>query len=119
MQVMRGAAARRAAVWARGFASLPADAPAALPMIGGRILHDSLVENGVKHVFGYSGGANLPVLDAFHKSPITFVMNRSEQCCGHAAEGYAKASGKPGVILTTSGPGAPHGPALARQRPAR
>lgn len=74
-------------------------------MLGGRILHDSLVENGVEHVFGYSGGANLPVLDAFHKSPIKFVMNRSEQCCGHAAEGYAKASGRPGVILTTSGPG--------------
>lgn len=100
----------------RGFASLPSDAPAALPMHGGRILHASLVENGVEHVFGYSGGANLPILDAFHESPITFVMNRSEQCCGHAAEGYAKASGKVGVILTTSGPGAPRGPRGAGAR---
>jgi len=89
----------------RGFASLPADAPRAAPMIGARILHEALIENHVEHVFGYSGGANLPVLDAFHQSQIRFVMNRSEQCCGHAAEGYAKASGKVGVILTTSGPG--------------
>jgi len=81
------------------------DADEEAPKQGGRILHEALLENGVKHVFGYSGGANLPVLDAFHGSPINFVMNRSEQCCGHAAEGYAKASGKPGVILTTSGPG--------------
>jgi len=59
----------------------------------------------VDTVFGYSGGANLPILDQFHTSPIRFVMNRSEQCCGHAAEGYARASGRPGVVLTTSGPG--------------
>jgi acetolactate synthase-1/2/3 large subunit len=49
-----------------------------------------LKQVGVKHVFGYSGGANLPILDAFHDSTIEFIMNRSEQCCGHAAEGYAK-----------------------------
>jgi acetolactate synthase-1/2/3 large subunit len=96
-----------AAAACRGFASRPADAPRAAPKIGARILHEALIENHVEHVFGYSGGANLPVLDAFHQSPIRFVMNRSEQCCGHAAEGYAKASGKVGVILTTSGPGAP------------
>ena len=54
---------------------------------------------------GYSGGANLPILDQFHTSPLRFVMNRSEQCCGHAAEGYARSSGKVGVVLTTSGPG--------------
>jgi acetolactate synthase-1/2/3 large subunit len=47
----------------------------------------------------------LPILDQFHESPMRFVMNRSEQCCGHAAEGYARASGRVGVILTTSGPG--------------
>ena len=74
-------------------------------MIGGKIVHDSLVECGVEHVFGYSGGANLPVLDQFHASPLKFVMNRSEQCCGHAAEGYARSSGRTGVVLTTSGPG--------------
>ena len=42
-----------------------------------------VLQNGVKTVFGYSGGANLPVLDTFHDSPIQFIMNRSEQCCGH------------------------------------
>lgn len=56
-------------------------------------------------VFGYSGGANLPILDQFHNSPMKFIMNRSEQCCGHAAEGYARSTGRVGVILTTSGPG--------------
>ena len=72
---------------------------------GGRLVHDSLVECGVDTVFGYSGGANLPILDQFHNSPMRFVVNRSEQCCGHAAEGYARSSGRVGVILTTSGPG--------------
>eukprot|EP00965_Chrysotila_dentata_P180959 5973232-Pleurochrysis_carterae.AAC.2 len=70
-----------------------------------QLMHESLVECGVDVVFGYSGGANLPVLDQFNQSPMRFIMNRSEQCCGHAAEGYARASGKVGVILTTSGPG--------------
>ena len=74
-------------------------------MSGGKLVHEALVECGVDTVFGYSGGANLPILDQFTDSPINFVMNRSEQCCGHAAEGYARASGKVGVVLTTSGPG--------------
>ena len=74
-------------------------------MSGGKLVHEALVECGVKHVFGYSGGANLPILDQFNDSPIQFVMNRSEQCCGHAAEGYARATGSVGVVLTTSGPG--------------
>eukprot|EP00316_Scyphosphaera_apsteinii_P023092 CAMPEP_0119298682 /NCGR_PEP_ID=MMETSP1333-20130426/847_1 /TAXON_ID=418940 /ORGANISM="Scyphosphaera apsteinii, Strain RCC1455" /LENGTH=590 /DNA_ID=CAMNT_0007299853 /DNA_START=139 /DNA_END=1911 /DNA_ORIENTATION=- len=74
-------------------------------LTGGKIVHESLVECGVNVVFGYSGGANLPVLDQFHGSPLRFVMNRSEQCCGHAAEGYARSSGRVGVVLTTSGPG--------------
>jgi len=72
---------------------------------GGQLVHASLVECGVQHVFGYSGGANLPILDQFSESPIQFVMNRSEQCCGHAAEGYARSTGRVGVVLTTSGPG--------------
>jgi len=74
-------------------------------MSGGKLVHEALVECGVDTIFGYSGGANLPILDQFTNSPIRFVMNRSEQCCGHAAEGYARATGKVGVILTTSGPG--------------
>lgn len=74
-------------------------------LTGGKLVHDSLLENGVDTVFGYSGGANLPILDQFSGSPMRFIVNRSEQCCGHAAEGYARSSGKVGVILTTSGPG--------------
>ena len=75
-------------------------------MSGGKLVHEALVECGVTTVFGYSGGANLPILDQFAQDDrIKFMMNRSEQCCGHAAEGYARASGKVGVVLTTSGPG--------------
>jgi len=72
------------------------------------MVYESLVDNGVRTVFGYSGGANLPVLDQFNaenSTAIQFIMNRSEQCCGHAAEGYAKSSGRTGVVLVTSGPG--------------
>ena len=74
-------------------------------MTGGQIVYEALLECGVEAVFGYSGGAVLPVLDQFHEGKINFVMNRSEQCCGHAAEGYARSSGKVGVIMVTSGPG--------------
>jgi len=74
-------------------------------LLGGQLVAKALRDQGVRTVFGYSGGANLPVLDTFHDSPIQFIMNRSEQCCGHAAEGYAKSTGETGVILTTSGPG--------------
>lgn len=59
----------------------------------------------VKHIFGYSGGANLHLLDKISKSNIEFITNRHEQFTGHAAEGYAKSSGKPGIVVTTSGPG--------------
>tara|TARA_B100001248_G_C27389834_1_gene461733 strand:+ start:224 stop:2029 length:1806 start_codon:yes stop_codon:yes gene_type:complete len=72
---------------------------------GSDILHNSLIKNNIKTVFGYSGGAILPVLDKFYNSPIQFVMNRTEQCSGHAATGYAKSIGKIGVIVSTSGPG--------------
>eukprot|EP01062_Namystynia_karyoxenos_P053989 TRINITY_DN4406_c0_g2_i1.p1 TRINITY_DN4406_c0_g2~~TRINITY_DN4406_c0_g2_i1.p1 ORF type:complete len:731 (+),score=216.36 TRINITY_DN4406_c0_g2_i1:81-2195(+) len=73
----------------------------------GQVLEAKLREFGVTHVFGYTGGAVLPVTDAFHGSPITFVNNASEQCCGHSAEGYAKAGGglSTGVVMATSGPG--------------
>lgn len=61
----------------------------------------------VKKVFGYPGGAILPVFDAIHDSPnFDFVLPRHEQGAGHMAEGYARVSGKPGVVLVTSGPGA-------------
>lgn len=66
-----------------------------------------MLRHGVKHVFGYPGGAILPVFDAIYQSPhFDFVLPRHEQGAGHMAEGYARVSGLPGVVLVTSGPGA-------------
>ncbi|PNS17144.1 Acetolactate synthase, mitochondrial [Sphaceloma murrayae] len=76
-------------------------------MTGGEIFHEMMLRQGVKHVFGYPGGAILPVFDAIYNSPhFDFILPRHEQGAGHMAEGYARASGKPGVVLVTSGPGA-------------
>lgn len=76
-------------------------------MSGGQIIHEMLRRHEVKKVFGYPGGAILPVFDAIHDSPnFDFVLPRHEQGAGHMAEGYARVSGKPGVVLVTSGPGA-------------
>ena len=74
---------------------------------GGAIFHEMMLRQGVKHVFGYPGGAILPVFDAIYNSKhFDFILPRHEQGAGHMAEGYARASGKPGVVLVTSGPGA-------------
>ena len=76
-------------------------------MKGGEIFHEMMLRQGVKHVFGYPGGAILPVFDAIYNSEhFDFILPRHEQGAGHMAEGYARASGKPGVVLVTSGPGA-------------
>lgn len=76
-------------------------------MSGGQIFHEMMVRHGVKHVFGYPGGAILPVFDAIYNSPqFEFVLPRHEQGAGHMAEGYARVTGKPGVVIVTSGPGA-------------
>lgn len=76
-------------------------------MSGGEIFHEMMLRHGVKHIFGYPGGAILPVFDAIYNSPnFDFVLPRHEQGAGHMAEGYARVSGKPGVVLVTSGPGA-------------
>ncbi|KAF2500244.1 acetolactate synthase mitochondrial precursor [Lophium mytilinum] len=76
-------------------------------MTGGDIFHEMMLRHGVKHVFGYPGGAILPVFDAIYNSEhFDFILPRHEQGAGHMAEGYARASGKPGVVLVTSGPGA-------------
>jgi acetolactate synthase-1/2/3 large subunit len=69
-------------------------------------LMECLKAEGVDVVFGYPGGANLPTYDAFYDAGIRHVLVRHEQGGGHAAEGYAKATGKVGVALGTSGPGA-------------
>jgi len=74
---------------------------------GADILVDSLVRQGVEVVFGYPGGAVLPIYDAlFEHSHIKHVLVRHEAGAAHAAEGYARSTGKPGCVLVTSGPGA-------------
>ncbi|KAK7221856.1 hypothetical protein V2G26_009859 [Clonostachys chloroleuca] len=74
---------------------------------GGEIFHEMMLRHEVKHVFGYPGGAILPVFDAIYNSKhFEFILPKHEQGAGHMAEGYARASGKPGVVLVTSGPGA-------------
>ena len=74
---------------------------------GADILVDTLLAQGVDTVFGYPGGAVLPIYDALYNHPkIRHILVRHEQAAAHAAEGYARATGKPGVVLVTSGPGA-------------
>lgn len=90
---------------------------------GGEIFHEMMLRQGVKHIcmstvnpiaisilnrkVGYPGGAILPVFDAIYNSKhFDFILPRHEQGAGHMAEGYARASGQPGVVLVTSGPGA-------------
>ncbi|RMD42987.1 hypothetical protein DV735_g2129, partial [Chaetothyriales sp. CBS 134920] len=76
-------------------------------LTGGEIFHEMMLRHDVKHVFGYPGGAILPVFDAIYNSKhFDFILPKHEQGAGHMAEGYARASGKPGVVLVTSGPGA-------------
>jgi len=74
---------------------------------GAEMVFKVLEDHGVKHIFGYPGGAVLPIYDELknHKK-IKHILARHEQGAGHAAEGYARSSGKPGVLLVTSGPGA-------------
>ncbi len=67
---------------------------------------EALKAEGVEHVFGIPGGANLPTYDAIYDADLTHIQARHEQGAGHMAEGYAKASGKVGVAMATSGPGA-------------
>lgn len=76
-------------------------------MSGSDILLKCLEEEGVQHVFGIPGGVILPIYDAFYKNQnVTHILTKHEQGAVHAAEGYAKSTGKVGVALTTSGPGA-------------
>ncbi|MBI3583108.1 MAG: biosynthetic-type acetolactate synthase large subunit [Nitrospinae bacterium] len=73
---------------------------------GAEILIECLIKEGVDTIFGYPGGAVLPIYDALFKAPIKHILVRHEQGGVHAADGYARASGKVGVCLVTSGPGA-------------
>ena len=75
-------------------------------MSGAKALVESLKKENVKVIFGIPGGAMLPVYDALYDSDIRHVLMRHEQCAAHAADGYARASGRVGVCMATSGPGA-------------
>ncbi len=76
-------------------------------MTGAEMVIQALVDQGVEHIFGYPGGAALPIYDAmFQQDKVQHILVRHEQGAGHMAEGYARSTGKVGVVLVTSGPGA-------------
>ncbi|MDD9909250.1 MAG: acetolactate synthase 3 large subunit [Ahrensia sp.] len=76
-------------------------------MTGAAMVVQAMIDNGVTDIFGYPGGAVLPIYDELHQQEsVRHVLVRHEQGAGHAAEGYARSTGKPGVCLVTSGPGA-------------
>lgn len=78
-----------------------------MKLTGAEILCEALLHEEVKVIFGYPGGANMPIYDALLKYPkLRHILVRHEQGATHAAEGYARVTGKPGVCLVTSGPGA-------------
>ncbi|RCL03598.1 MAG: acetolactate synthase I/II/III large subunit [Candidatus Tokpelaia sp. JSC161] len=74
---------------------------------GAKIVIQALLDQGVEHVFGYPGGSVLPIFDEiYQQNKVRHILVRHEQAAGHAAEGYARTTGKVGVFLVTSGPGA-------------
>jgi len=76
-------------------------------MTGAEMVIRALTDQGVEHIFGYPGGAALPIYDAlFQQDKVQHILVRHEQGAGHMAEGYARSTGKVGVVLVTSGPGA-------------
>lgn len=82
-------------------------ASSGIEMTGAEMVLQAFRDNGVEHIFGYPGGAVLPIYDAiYQQEDVHHILVRHEQGAGHAAEGYARSTGKPGVVLVTSGPGA-------------
>src|SRR5450756_1567565 len=76
-------------------------------MTGAEMVMEALADQGVKHLFGYPGGAVLPIYDElFQQEKVRHILVRHEQGAVHAAEGYARSTGKVGAVLVTSGPGA-------------
>src|SRR4026209_1630254 len=76
-------------------------------MTGAAMIVRALIDHGVQHLFGYPGGAVRPIYDEIsQQSEVEHILVRHEQGAGHAAEGYARSTGKPGVVLETEGPGA-------------
>ena len=73
---------------------------------GAEILIDAVHKEGTEYIFGYPGGSAIPIFDALLDSPMKFILTRHEQGATHMADGYARATGRPGVVLVTSGPGA-------------
>ena len=78
-----------------------------MELTGAQILVKALADEGVEYIFGYPGGAALHIYDAlYQQDDVKHILARHEQGAGHAADGYARSNGKPGVVLVTSGPGA-------------
>ena len=78
-----------------------------MKLAGNDMLIQSLINEGVEYIFGYPGGAALHIYDAiFNQKEMQHILVRHEQGATHAADGYARATGKPGVVMVTSGPGA-------------
>lgn len=79
-----------------------------MKLTGAEIIAECLLEQGVDTVFGYPGGAVLNIYDALYKysDKIKHILTAHEQGASHAADGYARTTGKPGVVIATSGPGA-------------
>ena len=88
-------------------ATMPAATQDQTQLNGAQVVIKALVEQGVDVIFGYPGGAVLPIYDAlFQQDRVRHILVRHEQAAVHAAEGYARSTGKVGVVLVTSGPGA-------------
>jgi len=75
-------------------------------MNGAQILVESLLKEGVDAIFGYPGGSVIPIFDRLYDEPMKFILTRHEQGAAHAADGYSRSTGRVGVCLATSGPGA-------------
>jgi len=90
---------------ARGEAPAPASPPAERRKAA-QVLVDILHRKGVRHIFGIPGGVSIPIFDALVDSPVRHILTRHEQGATHMADGYARATGRAGVVLVTSGPGA-------------
>ena len=75
-------------------------------MTGAQVFHEMLLDEGIEVIFGFPGGAVLPIFDALYKTPIKFYLTRHEQGAAHMADAYARSTGKVGVVIATSGPGA-------------
>ncbi len=87
-------------------AAHPETSPAPAPVTGARLVVEALEREGVEYIFGYPGGAIMPVYDALPGSKLKHILVRHEQAAALAADAYGRVTGKPGVCLATSGPGA-------------